>query len=71
MLIGNSNKHAFSFDNYQAPLLVQSHSPLEVVQQMFVKLGARYVVVVNSNGFCKWHSLDLCLLYLSFDQSKE
>lgn len=35
----------------QAPLMVQTHAPLEVVQQMFVKLGARYVVVVNSNGF--------------------
>lgn len=34
----------------QAPLLVQAHSPLEVVQQMFVKLGARYVVVINSDG---------------------
>ena len=34
----------------EAPLLVQAHSPLEVVQQMFVKLGARYVVVINTDG---------------------
>ncbi|PVG02546.1 hypothetical protein CPB86DRAFT_697354 [Serendipita vermifera] len=43
----------FDFTIYmdQAPLMVQSHAPLEVVQQMFVKLGARYIIVVNSNGF--------------------
>lgn len=34
----------------QAPLTVQIHSPLELVQQMFVKLGARYVVITESDG---------------------
>jgi hypothetical protein len=32
--------------------MVHAHSPLEVVQQMFTKLGARYIVVMNTNGFC-------------------
>jgi len=40
----------------QAPLTITSHSPLELVQQLFVKLGARYVVVVNSDGHCEWVS---------------
>jgi len=34
----------------QAPLTVQVHSPLELVQQMFVKLGARYMIVTRSDG---------------------
>ena len=51
----------FDFTVYmdQAPLTVTSHSPLELVQQLFVKLGARYVVVVNSDGYCKW--LSFCI----------
>ena len=43
----------------QAPLTVTSHSPLELVQQLFVKLGARYVVVVNSDGYCEWFSFSI------------
>jgi chloride channel 3/4/5 len=45
----------FDFTVYmdQAPLTVTSHSPLELVQQFFVKLGARYVVVVNPDGYCE------------------
>ncbi|KAL7415855.1 chloride channel [Mrakia frigida] len=35
----------------QTPLTVQLHSPLELVQQLFVKLGVRQVVVVNEKGF--------------------
>ena len=48
----------FDFTVYmdQAPLTITSHSPLELVQQLFVKLGARYVVVVNSDGHCEWLS---------------
>ncbi|THH03952.1 hypothetical protein EW146_g10307, partial [Bondarzewia mesenterica] len=43
----------FDFSVYmdQAPLTVQVNSPLEVVQQFFVKLGARYVVVLDSDGY--------------------
>jgi chloride channel 3/4/5 len=34
----------------QAPITVQPHSPLELVQQLFVKLGARQVMVVDARG---------------------
>ncbi|WVO23008.1 uncharacterized protein IAS62_004352 [Cryptococcus decagattii] len=34
----------------QAPITVQIHSPLELVQQLFVKLGVRQIIVVNSRG---------------------
>jgi hypothetical protein len=37
----------------QAPLTVRINSPLELVQQFFVKLGARYVVVTDANGYCE------------------
>jgi chloride channel 3/4/5 len=49
----------FDFTVYmdQAPLTITNHSPIELVQQLFVKLGARYVVVVNSDGYCEWLSL--------------
>ncbi|KAI0047762.1 hypothetical protein FA95DRAFT_1589022 [Auriscalpium vulgare] len=42
----------FNFSVYmdQAPLTVNINSPLEIVQQFFVKLGARYVVVTDSEG---------------------
>ncbi|GBE80600.1 hypothetical protein SCP_0303150 [Sparassis crispa] len=43
----------FDFSCYmdQAPLTVQSNSPLELVQQFFTKLGARYVVVMDTDGY--------------------
>lgn len=31
-------------------MTVQIHSPLELVQQLFVKLGVRQIIVVNSRG---------------------
>ena len=31
---------------------MQSNSPLELLHQFFVKLGARYVVVIDTDGFC-------------------
>ncbi|KAJ7647251.1 chloride channel [Roridomyces roridus] len=42
----------FDFSIYmdQAPLTVQSNSPLEMVHQYFTKLGARYVVVTDMDG---------------------
>ncbi|KAL1701528.1 chloride channel [Schizophyllum commune] len=42
----------FDFSPYmdQAPLLVAFNSPLELVHQFFVKLGARYVVVNDADG---------------------
>jgi hypothetical protein len=34
----------------QAPITVQIQSPLELVQQLFVKLGARQLLVVDARG---------------------
>ncbi|OCF76116.1 voltage-gated chloride channel [Kwoniella mangroviensis CBS 8886] len=34
----------------RAPITVQIHSPLEVVQQLFTKLGVRQIIVTNSRG---------------------
>ncbi|WVF72754.1 hypothetical protein IAT40_007572 [Kwoniella sp. CBS 6097] len=34
----------------RAPITVQIHSPLELVQQLFVKLGVRQIIVTNSRG---------------------
>nr|XP_018261404.1 voltage-gated chloride channel [Kwoniella dejecticola CBS 10117]OBR83562.1 voltage-gated chloride channel [Kwoniella dejecticola CBS 10117] len=34
----------------RAPITVQLHSPLELVQQLFVKLGVRQIIVTNSRG---------------------
>ncbi|KAK8854828.1 hypothetical protein IAR55_003567 [Kwoniella newhampshirensis] len=34
----------------RAPITVQTHSPLELVQQLFVKLGVRQIMVTNSRG---------------------
>ena len=31
-------------------MTVQTHSPLELVQQLFVKLGARQLLVTDSRG---------------------
>jgi chloride channel 3/4/5 len=36
----------------QAPLTIQSNAPLELVHQLFVKLGARYVIVTDTEGYC-------------------
>ncbi|KIP06962.1 hypothetical protein PHLGIDRAFT_71807 [Phlebiopsis gigantea 11061_1 CR5-6] len=41
----------FSYYMDQAPLTVQSNSPLELVQQLFTKLGARYIVVTDTDGY--------------------
>lgn len=35
----------------QAPLTIQTNSPLELVQQLFAKLGAKNVVVTDPNGY--------------------
>ncbi|KAF8521256.1 chloride channel [Hysterangium stoloniferum] len=49
----NNGPDLFDFTMYMdhAPLSVSTHAPLELVQQFFVKLGARYVVVTSSSGF--------------------
>ncbi|THH28756.1 hypothetical protein EUX98_g5452 [Antrodiella citrinella] len=47
------NYDALDFSPYmdKAPLIVSSNSPLESVHQFFTKLGARYVVVVDGDGY--------------------
>ena len=50
----------FSIYMDQAPLTVQMGSPLELVQQLFVKLGARYVVVTDQDGLCEF----FCLVFI-------
>lgn len=49
---GGREYDPFDFSPYmdQAPLLIALNSPLELVHQFFVKLGARYVVVTDSDG---------------------
>ena len=46
----------FDFSIYmdKAPLTVQDNSPLELIQEFFTKLGARYVVVTDSDGYCEF-----------------
>lgn len=38
--------------SWQAPLSVPSCASLELVQQFFVKLGARYILILNADGYC-------------------
>jgi chloride channel 3/4/5 len=44
----------FDFSVYmdKAPLTIQNNSPMELVHQLFVKLGARYVVITDADGLC-------------------
>jgi len=46
-------ENPFDFSVYmdKAPLTININSPLELVQQFFVKLGARYVVVTDTDGY--------------------
>ena len=59
----------FDFGIYmdKAQLTVQDNSPLELVQEFFTKLGARYVVVTDSDGHCEfpYPTLDHADLFLS------
>ncbi|KAI0745872.1 chloride channel [Earliella scabrosa] len=48
--IFGADPYDFSCYMDQAPLTVQDNSPLELVQQFFTKLGARYVVVTDTDG---------------------
>lgn len=51
----NLEANPFDFSVYmdKAPLTVQTNSPLELVQEFFVKLGARYIVVTDEDGYCE------------------
>ena len=50
------NIHPLDFTIYtdQAPLTVQSNTPPELLQQIFAKLGAKYVIVTDPNGNCRY-----------------
>ncbi|EKM54646.1 uncharacterized protein PHACADRAFT_258637 [Phanerochaete carnosa HHB-10118-sp] len=50
-MLGSADPFDLSYYMDQAPLTVQSNSPLELVQQLFTKLGARYIVVTDTNGY--------------------
>ncbi|GMK55767.1 hypothetical protein CspeluHIS016_0208230 [Cutaneotrichosporon spelunceum] len=47
---GRHNPYDLSQYIDRAPITVQAYSPLELVQQMFVKLGARQILVTDSRG---------------------
>lgn len=49
-----TNQHLLKLKlRLKAPLTIQTNSPLELAQQLFSKLGAKYVVVTDPSGFCK------------------
>ncbi|KAG0706023.1 chloride channel [Suillus ampliporus] len=47
---GEDDPFDFSVYMDKAPLTIQSNSPLELLRQLFVKLGARYVIVTDTDG---------------------
>lgn len=53
-VVRGSDPFDFSIYMDNAPLTVQDNSPLELLQEFFVKLGARYVVVTDSDGHCEF-----------------
>ncbi|KAF8829185.1 hypothetical protein HHX47_DHR3001043 [Lentinula edodes] len=58
-LLDDTNRSSFDIFDFsiymdQAPLTITLNSPLELVQQFFVKLGARYVIVTDMDGYCPW-----------------
>ena len=49
-------------------MTVQSNTPPDLVQQLFAKLGAKYVIVTDASGNCEHlflFNLDLVLTRLS------
>lgn len=52
VVTGSGDPFDFSIYMDKAPLTVQDNSPLELLQEFFTKLGARYVVVTDSDGYC-------------------
>ncbi|KAF8806391.1 clc channel [Phlegmacium glaucopus] len=47
------NPYDFSVYMDQAPLTMANNSPMEFVHQIFVKLGARYVILTDTDGLYK------------------
>ncbi|OAX39995.1 hypothetical protein K503DRAFT_809553 [Rhizopogon vinicolor AM-OR11-026] len=50
--VSRAGEDPFDFSVYmdEAPLTIQSNAPMELLHQFFVKLGARYVVVTDTDG---------------------
>lgn len=50
-----SSEDPLDFSVYmdEAPLTLLDQSPMEMLHRFFVKLGARYVVVTDSDGLCE------------------
>lgn len=51
----------------RAPITLTASSPLELVQQMFVKLGVRYLVVLNTDGTLKGIIFKKRLVYFRYE----
>ena len=54
---------------FQAPLTMANNSPMELVHQIFVKLGARYIVITDTEGLCMFsrcHSAPELYLTMGF-----
>jgi len=44
------NQLIICVDSPQAPLTVNQHASVELVMELFIKLGVRYVCVTNASG---------------------
>jgi chloride channel 3/4/5 len=53
-VVAGSDPFDFGIYMDKAPLTVQDNSPLELLQEFFTKLGARYVVVTDSDSYCEF-----------------
>ena len=53
VLLSNTEPNDLSRFVDKAPISVQTHSPLELVHQYFTKLGVRYLIVVDEQGYYK------------------
>ena len=47
-----------------SPVTINSNAPLELVHQIFTKLGARFIMVNNLDGYCGYYlaQSETCLL---------
>jgi len=55
LLDGGPDRDPYDFTVYMdlSPLTVDSNAPLELVHQIFTKLGARCILVNNLDGYCE------------------
>jgi chloride channel 3/4/5 len=57
LLEGSPDRDPYDFSVYMdfSPVTVNSNAPLELVHQIFTKLGARFILVNNLDGYCGSH----------------